>query len=206
MAAEIGAVCTWLGRNRNTNYRVGILTFAGALDSDTKEYLGDPALDAEMVAPLTDRVEDLATALTAILIRGSSGATNFTAALDLATRELASDVTAVSEVRPSARKVVLFITDGAPTLPVGKGNVMDKADIELAIEAAEKAGALGIQIHTYAVGPGALMYPIAAVRIAEVSGGQFLPLVTPGRLFSHFGTVLDGSEYNEWPQSRVLHP
>jgi hypothetical protein len=197
LAAEVGAVCAWLGRDRSRNYRVGLLTFAGAVDPRTREQLGDPTLDAEVVVPLTDRVEDLTAGLAAILERGGSGATNFTAALDLATRELGSDASALSEVRTPARRIVLLITDGAPTLPVGKGTVMDQADIELAIEAAGKAGALGIRIHTYAVGPGAITYPTAVVRIAEVSGGRFLPLVSPARIFSHFGTALSDQEGGE---------
>ena len=57
--------------------------------------------------------------------------------------------------------MVLFLTDGLPTFPMGTGAVPDPGDTEAALAAARLAHKAGITVNTYALGPNALSNPIA---------------------------------------------
>jgi hypothetical protein len=75
---------------------------------------------------------------------------------------------------------VLFLTDGMPTLPIGKGNISDPGDVEAAVRAAELASKAGITINTYAMGTKALEYPKAATEMSRATRGTYTPVQRPG--------------------------
>jgi hypothetical protein len=136
--------------------------------------------DAWLEVPLTFDYGKVDRALTAVLARGANGATNYAAGLRLAITELAGLPGALSTPRAGARRIVLFLTDGMPTLPIGKGSISDPGDVEAAVRAAELANKAGITINTYAMGMKALEYPKAATEMSRATLGTYTPVQRPG--------------------------
>jgi len=101
----------------------------------------------------------------------------------LATRELTGGVGALSQPRSEARKVALLMTDGQATLP---DPVSRQKCANLAIEAAQRAGELGIRIDTFAVGPGAANKPRVTLEMASATNGVFTAVLQPGDLVAAF--------------------
>jgi hypothetical protein len=94
------------------------------------------------------------------------------AGLDLATRELS--------VVDGGEKVVIFFTDGQPTLPHGPAN--ERENILAVFDAADRAERAGVRIHSFAVGADALEGPLAVVEMAARTGGSFTAVPDPGDL------------------------
>jgi hypothetical protein len=84
--------------------------------------------------------------------------------------------------RPDAKseKLVLFFTDGTPTLPYGAGFEAD--NVRAVLRAASRAARAGIRIHSFAIGPDALEGPVATVEMASRTDGYFTPVRHPGDL------------------------
>jgi hypothetical protein len=80
--------------------------------------------------------------------------------------------------------VVLFLTDGLPTFPIGAGSVADPGDTEAALTAARLAHRAGITVNTYSLGPNALTNPYAATEIARITVGTVMPVQNPGDIVS----------------------
>jgi hypothetical protein len=80
--------------------------------------------------------------------------------------------------------VVLFLTDGVPTFPFGKGIVADPEDTEVAINAARLARKAGVTINTYALGRHALAQPVAVIEMARLTVGTYTPVRNPGDIIS----------------------
>jgi hypothetical protein len=160
--------------------RVGLLSFSGEVDPVSGQRKRIDQQDARLEAPLTDDFEQLHRILNAVLVRGAHGATNFAAGVRLAIVELSGLSGARSQPRPGAKKVVLFLTDGMPTLPVGKGSTVDPGDKEAALRAAQVAHTAGVVINTYALGPVALKYPETLTEMSRVSLGSYTPVQNPG--------------------------
>jgi hypothetical protein len=160
--------------------RVAVISFGGEVDPTTGRRKRIDQQDAWLEVPLTDDYTQVNRALTAILARGSHGATNFAAAIRLAIAELSGVGGGRSTPRPDAEHVVLLLSDGMPTLPIGHGNKQDAGDVEAAVRAAEVAHKAGITINTYALGALALQYPAAATEIARVTLGTYTPVQSPG--------------------------
>lgn len=160
--------------------RVGLITFAGEVDATTGERRSPTQQDAWVEVPLTSDVAQVSNAIEAVLARGASGATDFAAGVRLGVRELAGLSGARSNPRPHAKKVMLFLTDGVPSLPIGKGDYTDEGDNEAAVGAAQLARSAGISINTYALGPSALSQPFAATEIARTTLGTYTPVMNPG--------------------------
>jgi hypothetical protein len=178
--AEIAAARVLLERLDSRRVRVGVISFAGEVDPLTGKRKRLDQQDAWVDAPLTSDLAQIHRTLDAILARGASGATNFAAGVRLGIRELSGLSGARSQPRPEAKKVILFLTDGAPTLPSGRGNVIDPGDSEAAVRATEVAHRAGITINTYALGGGALTYPEVVTEMARVSLGTYTPVQNPG--------------------------
>jgi hypothetical protein len=179
LAAQIAAARMLLENLDSRRVRVGLISFGGEVDPQTGERLRPDQKDAWVEVPFTHDYDRVRRALVGVQARGARGATNFAAGVRLAITELAGLPGAQSAVR-DARKVVLFLTDGTPTLPIGKGNVADPGDVEAAVNAARLAHKAGILINTYALGPGALNYPVALTEMARVTLGQYTPVQSPG--------------------------
>ena len=183
-AAEISAARSLIESLDPRRVRVGIITFSGDVDPNTGERARADQKDAWLDLPLTTDYGRARQALAAIYARGPHGATNFAAGIRLGITELAALTGAASPPRPDAKKVMLFLTDGTPTFPIGKGILMDPGDVDAALNAARLAHTAGITINTYAIGPGALTQQLAVTEIARISLGTFTPVRNPGDIIA----------------------
>ncbi|MEE2679095.1 MAG: vWA domain-containing protein [Myxococcota bacterium] len=184
LGAEVKAADALIDSLDPKRVRVGVVSFSGEMDSSTGERMKWNQQDAWLDVPLTSDHARAAAALRGILARGPHGGTNFAAGVRLAVRELAALSGAKSSPRPDAKKVVLFLTDGLPTFPIGLGSVADPGDTEAALAAARLAHKAGVTINTYALGPNALTNPIAATEMARLTLGNFLAVRNPGDIIS----------------------
>jgi hypothetical protein len=216
LAAEVSAARTLLDGLDPTRVHVGVVSFSGEIDQTTGRRLGrsDDALLEQAVTPDYGAVRR---ALEAVLLRGANGGTNMEAGVKLALRELAGLPGAQSTPRPGAKKVILFLTDGKPSLPFGSANVEDKEDMLAAIDAAQLANVAGVMLNVYGLGPGAIDYPVAATEMSKVTGGIYTPVRTPGDIVAllsgvSFANVEDvvavNLTLNEWagPNDLLLSP
>ena len=71
---------------------------------------------------------------------------------------------ALSEPDASSEKVVLFFTDGRPTLPYDQ--VFEAENVKAVLRAADRSARANIKIHSFAIGPEALEGPVATVEMA----------------------------------------
>lgn len=190
--AEITAARALVESLDSRRVRVGVLSFAGEVDPRTGMRKRIDQRDAWLEVPLTHDYGRVQRGLTAVLARGTNGATNYAAGLRLAIAELAG-IGSVSQPRPAARKVVLFLTDGMPTLPVGKGNTSDPGDLEAAVQAAQVAARAGISVNTYALGTKALEYPVALTEMSRATRGNYTPVQSPGDIVA----LLQGVSFSD---------
>jgi len=191
LQAEVLAARALLESLDPSRVRVGVVSFAGEVDPTTGLRRRIDQHDAWLEVPLTHDYTAVQRGLTAVLARGSHGATNFAAAVRLAVAELAGVAGARSAPRDDAQKVVLFLTDGMPTLPIGRGDVEDDGDHEAAVRAADVAHKAGITINTYALGARALRYPRSATEMARRTVGNYTPVQRPGDV----GVILRGTTF-----------
>ncbi|MCG8591160.1 MAG: VWA domain-containing protein [Proteobacteria bacterium] len=180
LAAEVAAARLLLANLESAKTRVGIISFSGEVDPQTGERASFDQQDAWLDVPLTHDYAAVQRGLEEILARGPYGATNFAAGIRLAITELASLSGSKSPARPGTKKVMLFLTDGIPTFPIGLSNREDPGDVEHALNAARLARKAGISINTYALGSNALASPLAATEIARLSLGSYTPIQNPG--------------------------
>jgi hypothetical protein len=184
LSAEVRAAEALVSQLDAERVRVGIVSFSGEMDPSTGWRLRPDQQDAWLEVPLTGDFEHVRSGLREILRRGPHGATNFAAGIRLATAELAGLSGARSHPRADARKVMLFLTDGLPTFPIGTGMMSDDGDVEAALLAARVAHVAGITINTYALGPNALTNPVGATEVARITLGTYLPVRNPGDIIS----------------------
>jgi hypothetical protein len=185
LAAEVraaDALVASLAPNGHT--RIGVISFSGEMNPQTGYRVRYDQQDAWLEVPLTADFAAVRARLPEILRRGPNGGTNFAAGIRLAITELAALSSAQSGARPDAKKLVLFLTDGLPTFPIGLGSVSDPGDVEAALSAANVAHRAGIAINTYGLGPSALTNPFAATEISRLTLGTFLPVQNPGDIVS----------------------
>ncbi len=164
--------------------RVGVVAFSGEVDLTTGTRVRRDQKDAWVEIPLTRDFDAVYRNLDKILKKGPPGATNYAAAVQLSVIELAGLPGALSAKRTGAKKVVLFLTDGVPTFPFGKGIVADPEDTEVAINAARLARKAGITVNTYALGRHALAKPVAVIEMARLTVGTYTPVRNPGDIVS----------------------
>jgi Mg-chelatase subunit ChlD len=185
LAAEVAAADALIASlEGGGRVRIGIVSFSGEMNPDTGRRKRYDQQDAWMEVPLTADFEAARRRLPSILARGPYGGTNFAAGLRVAIAELAGLHGARSVPRPQSKKVVLFLTDGLPTFPVGAGSTADPGDTEAALAAARLAHSAGITVNTYALGPSALTNPFAATEIARITRGTYMPVQNPGDIVS----------------------
>jgi len=160
--------------------KVAIIAFSGDVDMETGLRKSRDQQDAWVVLPLSDDFAAVGRAIDEVLAEGPHGATNFSAAIQRSVVELAGLTGAKSQPRPDSKKVVLFLTDGVPTFPFGRGDSPDPEDTEAAINAARLARKAGITVNTYALGRHALASPVAVGEMARLTGGSYTPVRNPG--------------------------
>jgi len=184
LAAEVQAARALLDGLDPRRVRVGLLTFAGEVDPRTGERARIDQPDAWLEVPLSGDFGAVREALAAIRARGARGATNYAAGIRLGIRELAGLSGAESRPGADARKVILFLTDGVPTFPIGRGQVSDPGDKEAALNAARLAHKAGVIINTYALGPNALTFPLVVTEMARLTLGTYTPVQNPGDIIA----------------------
>ncbi len=113
LAAEIAAVRRLLSRLDRRYTRVALATFSGQM-LDYGVLAENPAV-TEMA--LTANYEDLQRALDRVFARGASGGTFMAAGVDQATNEMLGKRGAFSSADAKSQRVIVFLTDGIPTLP-----------------------------------------------------------------------------------------
>jgi hypothetical protein len=166
LAAEVASARVLLDDVDPRTTRLAIVTFSG---------LPGEAPAARTEAPLTHDLPVLARTLAAVLARGAAGRTDMAAGLDRAVREVTGAPGAHAAPDPEARKVVVFLTDGTPTLPHESREANERA----VLRAADRAAAAGVRVFSFAIGPEALERPVAAVEMARRTGGVFTPVRDP---------------------------
>jgi len=178
LAAELAAVETMLEQLDPRTTRVGLVAFAGDMDPLTP--------DANVVVPLTSDYRRVRNGLDDIRSDGPSGRTNMMAGIQVATVELIGSQSAFSEKREGSRRIMLFLTDGKPTLPFENSTHNNR---RLAISRAAKAADFQIRIDTFAIGEEALADPVVTVEMARVTDGVFTPVMNPRDLQTVFESV-----------------
>lgn len=167
LAAEIAASGRLLSQLNSKTTRVGLITFGES---------------ASLLQPLTHDFARVEESLAEVFLSGPHGGTHMVGGIRLGIRELSG--LGRSKRRKNTIKVQMLLTDGFPTLPIGRGKEATEADTELAINAARIAKKTGIKIHVFALGEDALSSPRAAVGIAGMSGGIFTPVVRPADILA----------------------
>lgn len=175
LAAEAEAVRTILEQLDPRSTRVGLVTFSG--DDDPLSQ------DAFTIVPLTSNYSRMERGLSRVLDDGPHGMTNMVSGVNRALVELTGSPSAYSEPRPYSRRVLVFLTDGTPTLPL---TGMRLENIRMTISKAVRAAQLKVRIDTYAIGDEALREPVVAVEMARVTGGLFTPVRHPRDLRALF--------------------
>jgi hypothetical protein len=181
LAAELEAAARLLEILDSETVRVGVVSFSGFANPVT--LMADPREPSAVVdQPLTKDFDAVRQALEVIRARGPLGGTDMQAGIKAAVTELATLDGALSEPRPGAQRVILFLTDGRPSLPFGRVDKDDPEDVEAAVNAAKLAAEAGARVNVYGLGPDAIDidYPSAGVRMSQVSGGVYVPVRTPG--------------------------
>jgi len=164
LMAELAAAEALIQRLDPRVFRIGIVVF-----SDT----------ARVAAPLGSPRGRLTGALREVRLgffRELRG-TNFSDAIQLAHAELAPDPGEAEGVRPSGEgreRSILFLSDGAPTLPVHE----DRAEAH-ALQAARAAADDGIRLYSFALGSEAAEALEVYRRMAVLSGGRFEKIARP---------------------------
>jgi hypothetical protein len=130
--------------------------------------------------------------------------------LDLAWVELAGLKGALSTPDRESEKVVLFFTDGQPTLPYDA--YFEADNVKAVLRAADRANRMKVKVHSFAIGPEALDGPIAAVEMAARTGGYFTPVRHPADLvevienvsFANIERVTVRNLTNEAPATELI--
>ena len=182
LAAEVAAARKLLAGLDPRNTRVALITFAGS-PPDEGGFFGREVPNAAITEePLTTDYARVQRALDLVLQRGPEGATHMAAGVDQATIELLGLRGGLSKPDPNSEKIVLFLTDGQPTLPYGPG--FERDNVRAVLRAADRAHRAGVKIHSFGLGPEALEGPVSCVEMASRTGGYFTPLRTPGDIVS----------------------
>ena len=183
LAAEVAAARQLLRGLDPRSTRVGVAVFAGQPPGASSGIFNrSPRPPAMTLQALTSDYSRVSRVLDNILSRDPDGATHMAAGIDQATIELMGLRGAQSDTHPKSEKVVLFFTDGQPTLPYGPG--FERDNVKAVLRAANRAHRAQIRIHSFAIGPDALDGPIAPVEMAQRTGGYFTPVRHPADLIN----------------------
>jgi len=180
LAAEVAAARQMLRGLDPRSTRVGLVTFAGDPPGQSGMFSRGPRKAALTEEPLTSDYARIDRALDDVLERGPNGMTNMAEGLDLAWVEITGLRGSLSDPDPTSEKVILFFTDGQPTLPYDSSFESD--NVKAVLRAADRAKRMKVKVHSFAIGPEALDGPVAAVEMASRTGGYFTPVRNPADL------------------------
>jgi Mg-chelatase subunit ChlD len=162
LQAELAAARRFVDVADRASTRIGVITFAEG---------------AVLAQSLTNDYEAVRRALQRV--RQPNGGTDMVAGMRLAIRELRALEGAESSARPDARKLVLFMTDGFPTLPYPANALLDPRNVGATLDVARVAAKGGIVIHTFCLGREALSAPVVCRDAARITGGTYHPVRRP---------------------------
>lgn len=165
-AAELRAADDSLALFEKSGVRTGLVRFSGM----QPRYPGIEPRNGEPVAAVTvsDVTADVAEVrrkLATLAGREPNGMTNFVAALEHA-------LDAFPLLSGKRHRAILFLTDGTATGPYDSPDDNIASTLAVARRAAEK----GVQIHTFAIGTGALANPALLMQMSDLTGGFFTPV------------------------------
>lgn len=180
LAAEVAAARRLIERLDPRSTRIALVTFSGEPPPQGIVIGRGPMPPAITEVPLTSEYRDVQRGLDRILERGPYGMTHMAAGVDQATVELLGMRGAFSKRDPESDKVVLFLTDGQPTLPYGIE--FEQANTRAVLRAAERARRAGVRVYTFGIGADALAGPLGIVRLADITGGTFTPVRDPATI------------------------
>jgi hypothetical protein len=162
LAAELAAAEALVERLDPERFRVGLVVFSD---------------DARVAAPLDAPRAALAAALRGLRrdFHHALGGTNFAAAVTRAHELLRP---ADPDAAPDGRlRSIVFLSDGAPTRPVGAG----RAD-RYALDAAQAAGREGIRLYAFAIGPEGEQAVDVMTRMAGWTSGRLEHVSQPASI------------------------
>ena len=188
LAAEVAAVRTLLSQLDSRTTRAGVVIFSGDEDRRTP--------DAFVEVELTRDYREVERGLDFVLLDGPNGGTNMHAGILRGTVELLGSKSAASRRRSGAQRIMMFLTDGIPTLP---DRFSTRVNTERAIDVAAMAARRGVHIHTYAIGREATRQPRTPLEIARVTGGVFTPVEDPRDLQA----AIEGASFSEIAELRI---
>jgi Mg-chelatase subunit ChlD len=171
LQAEVAAARRFVDAADRASTRIGVITFS--------EASGRRPDNAWVEQALTHDHEAVRRALERVGQRTPHGGTDMVAGLRLAIRELAGLEGTQSTPRPDARRVVMFMTDGFPTLPYPSPSVLDPRNVGAALDAARLAARGGVVVHTFCLGREALSAPVVCRDAARLTGGTYQPVQRP---------------------------
>jgi Mg-chelatase subunit ChlD len=189
LAAELVAARALIDELDSERVHLGVVGFSGLADPTGESAQPESVKDATLHQPLSGDYALVRAALDRIAAAGPTGGTNMAHGVRLATRELAGREGALSQPRADARKVMLFLTDGKPSLPHGSPDLDDPEDIEAAADAARLAAEAGIVINVYGLGAEANDRPAAPREMTRATGGVYEPVDLPGEIVAVFSGV-----------------
>jgi hypothetical protein len=157
LAAEIAGARHLIEHLDPKRTRVGIVIFSGG---------------AQLIAPLGSSREEIGAALDEVASDViPSGTTNIAAALRTATRAVLDDA---PRPDPEPHRSLLLLSDGTPE---GREPI-EQSEAEI-LDAAREAAAMGVRIHTFAIGVEIMTGTDVYARISSQSGGQFVAIQKP---------------------------
>jgi hypothetical protein len=189
LAAEVAAARRVLRGLDPRTTRVSLITFAGSPPGGGGLVFrsSGPPRPAITEEALTSDFERIERSLDRVLQRGPEGLTHMAEGLRTAVVELKGYRGGLSEPDPESEKIVLFFTDGQPTLPF---DPMFEADnVKTVLRAADQAARAGVRVHSFAIGPEALDGPVTTIEMASRTGGYFTPVRHPGDLIEVIDSV-----------------
>jgi hypothetical protein len=163
LAAELAATSALLARlDTGTRYRVGLVAFSN---------------EARVLAPVGSHPQALAEALEALRenFHRDLGGTNFGDAIAAAQRALQPESNESVGAPAGADQSILFLSDGAPTLPPHGDQARQHA-----LYAASAAAAAGIRIFSFDLSREQPSGPNVLAEMAARSDGRFEVLERPG--------------------------
>lgn len=196
LAAEVEGAKRLLRFLDPSTTRVALVSFSGDISGTLLGHTDLTVPDAVLEHPLTPDYGQIREALDRLQARGARGGTNVAAGIRLGVEELLGLNENGSRLRPDVQRLILLLTDGIPTFPVGN-TASDSEDKILTISAAHVAFEGGIRIYTYGMGMDVLSEPFAMEEVARISGGKYIPL-------SHPADILDQLEEAKFVDLRSL--
>ena len=169
LEAELTAARRFVDAADRTSTRIGVVTFSESIG-------GRPPGNAWVEQPLTTDSQAVARALDRVRQRGPHGGTDMAAGLRLAIQELHALPGSTSQARAGARKVVMFMTDGYPTLPYPSPSRLDPRNVGATLDVARLAAKGDVVIHTFCLGVEALAAPVVCRDAARMTRGTYQPV------------------------------